>query len=1754
MLRSALPGVALVALLFCGSARAAITLQDGGTNVIKTSANSITAPGFTVTAGASVLVVNVFTRDNQTADALPATLPWGSQTLTKIASVNNGNATWAWSEIYYLYNPAAITQDITISETPSSQAMTMQVFTLAGVDTAFPPVPYTAVNNNAQTLSVNLAGTAAGSWASVSSSYGTGNLNMFVTATSGTVICQAVQNSTSQCMGYVSNIVSAASTITATDNSGNQKLSLAVAVFPALGALPPTPTGLAAAPGDSHVTLTWKAVGNAGSYNVLRSTTSGTGYTTVGTPSAANFSDSTAVNGTLYFYVVQAVNGNGTSANSTEVSTTPEPIPTAPNNVVATAQTNRVALSWSDTSGGLATSYNVLRSITSGSGYLAIATLNGNASTSYIDHTVYDGTIYYYVVQAVGVSGASANSAQVSATPFFALPAGASTGVLLKDGGTNSITTTASGVSTISSSFSVSAGAHVLVVELWDNNTVNNGSSPSTMSWVVGSTTQSLVRAVSQSSTAADCNIYYVFNPTSGAGTISAEDSNGASVQGMSMMPFTLRGVDTTVAPVIYQNTSASATTVSVNLASVTPPTAWAAVLSSDSSTGQALTQTSTSGTSIYKSVNNNACLGYVQNLASGGTTIAMHGASGAVSLAVAVFMPAVATPIAILDGSVAMVADGGGSGTVTMPFSVSQGATVLAAALAQIDNSNPFPTNILWANTSLGVTQLVFAVASEWAGYGQIHPNVHALIDPLPGNGYLIATMPAGNSSSHLFLQAYTLVGVDTAIPTAVYGAGTESTLPGGVRTNYIAVNLAAGTPANAWAEVCTYDNSGNLSALMVIGCTNNGVGVGTVVYTNFSPNVLASAGYVLPPAGVSTISASHPVSGAADALGINVAVFSPLVLVTVPTAPINVVATPHTGQVALSWADSTATSYNVYRSTTSGTGYQLIATTIGGNATSFTDTYVVGGTNYYYVIQGVNIAGQSPYSAEVSATPGSAAIIGTGIGVVDGSVNNNITVGPVTNFSMPFSVSSGASVLVAATYDNNGNNSSEKGPALVWSNATFGTTQPLTAVVVGSPGADNQTWGTLYYLMAPVPGVGEVIATETIASQNTTFLQVYTLGGVDTNIVPTTAQTGSIGASVLSVDTDPSTLSFSWAAVLAADYDGGAGNDVFIMSTSGSVTTVNTRPNSLQFRAGYISNLDAGDTTITATKSGTTGTSMYLATEVFSPLTTLAAPTNVVATGQTNQIKLTWADGSGGGATSYVLLRSTISGHGYTPISTNGTASYTDTAVTDWVPYYYVVRAYGPSGVSIYSPEATAYAVGTPSAAKGLTAFGDINRVDLSWNSELGADSYTVLRSSTSGGETPLVSGLTGTNYTDSSVVDGTRYYYEVRVVNNTYGTGPNSAEASAIPVVTFFTNWFGIFSPGTNISAWTVINGSPNINLAENTVLGAPDFPSSGPSTDCLIMETNMGPNTTDDLQGMGNAFSPSINVRTYKSLELDIKNFGAYDRNNQIQAIQLNLQVPVAGVPTYERGTWGDIVLSSAGTGGSWTHYTAPLTNWAAFDLTQVTSVGINIFDSLYLASSDMAVGFANLEFSGAPGWASTISVSSRTITGGSTSALLLGKVNGMVDGTNLFLFVNTPISVTINGSTQTTVINDATGDFSLNFNTTGFANGSYPVTYTAATDMVALIGATNTSTSLTVGGPPPSRPIVQVPSLDGTGTNLVVKVPTQGGYLYYLLSTASLTPPVVWTTNSVTVGTGGTITELVPFNKSQHALFVKFLVQ
>ena len=60
----------------------------------------------------------------------------------------------------------------------------------------------------------------------------------------------------------------------------------------------------------------------------------------------------------------------------------------------------------------------------------------------------------------------------------------------------------------------------------------------------------------------------------------------------------------------------------------------------------------------------------------------------------------------------------------------------------------------------------------------------------------------------------------------------------------------------------------------------------------------------------------------------------------------------------------------YEVYRSTTSGSGYVNIGST-DASTTSYTDNTVTNGTTYYYVVTAVFDEGESPYSNEASAMP---------------------------------------------------------------------------------------------------------------------------------------------------------------------------------------------------------------------------------------------------------------------------------------------------------------------------------------------------------------------------------------------------------------------------------------------------------------------------------------------------------------------------------------------------------------------------------------------------------------------------------------------------------------------------------------------------------------------------------------------------------------------------------------------------------------
>lgn len=188
---------------------------------------------------------------------------------------------------------------------------------------------------------------------------------------------------------------------------------------------PAAPAKAAATPADKQVTISWAPVTGAASYNVYYSTKKGvTPATGARIAGARNPCVHTGLaNGTAYYYVVTAVNPEGESAASAQVTATPKAartIPAAPSNVAANpgdaANPADAAntIKWDPVPG--ATSYNVYYSTTINVTRLPKTRL-ARVTAPYVHTGLIYNTTYYYVVTALNAIGESMNSAKVFATP-----------------------------------------------------------------------------------------------------------------------------------------------------------------------------------------------------------------------------------------------------------------------------------------------------------------------------------------------------------------------------------------------------------------------------------------------------------------------------------------------------------------------------------------------------------------------------------------------------------------------------------------------------------------------------------------------------------------------------------------------------------------------------------------------------------------------------------------------------------------------------------------------------------------------------------------------------------------------------------------------------------------------------------------------------------------------------------------------------------------------------------------------------------------------------------------------------------------------------------------------------------------------------------------------------------------------------------------------------------------------------------------
>ena len=583
-------------------------------------------------------------------------------------------------------------------------------------------------------------------------------------------------------------------------------------------------------------------------------------------------------------------------------------------------------------------------------------------------------------------------------------------------------------------------------------------------------------------------------------------------------------------------------------------------------------------------------------------------------------------------------------------------------------------------------------------------------------------------------------------------------------------------------------------------------------------------------------------------------------------PAAPANLVATAGDQQVSLNWDNNSEpdlAGYNVHRSTGSGGPYSKINVGL-VSPSAFTDTGVIAGITYYYVVTAEDdSANESGNSNEDSATP---VIVLMATSTADAEVRENnangnfgtiVTmrvrsrVNRVRRDFMRFddiSLIPAGSTIVSATstlcatsvpastrtYNIHRVTASWVETTITWNNqpavagaATDSATTPAspdcsmswdvaTDVQTWVSGTTNDGWRVSESSEDDGNHIGIFRSRENTTAAERPKLEVAYLPFVPPTNLTAIDRPGDTGGVIDLAWTPSSSPGVTEQRVYRS------------VTSTGPYTLIQT----------FLNN-----TTSTHADTGlTNGTTYYYVVRAFdgtnesgnsneafaTPINNIgapAAPTNLTAldtpADQGGSIDLTWTVSTSTGVVEQRLLRSVTSTGPYTQIQTfpnNTTSTYTDTGLTNGTTYYYVARAHDGIEVSANSNEASAAPVDNiaPAAPTNLAATAGDAQVLLDWddNTEPDLAGYNLYRSVTSTGPyTQINVGLLViSTYTDTTVTAGVTYYYVVRASDGT-NESANSNEASATP---FMTATF------TSIADAEVRENSANNNFGSNTTM--------------------------------------------------------------------------------------------------------------------------------------------------------------------------------------------------------------------------------------------------------------------------------------------------------------------------------------------
>jgi fibronectin type 3 domain-containing protein len=610
-----------------------------------------------------------------------------------------------------------------------------------------------------------------------------------------------------------------------------------------------------------------------------------------------------------------------------------------------------------------------------------------------------------------------------------------------------------------------------------------------------------------------------------------------------------------------------------------------------------------------------------------------------------------------------------------------------------------------------------------------------------------------------------------------------------------------------------------------------------------------------------------------------------------TIPSPPANdeLTANPD-GSISIVLVGSAgATSYNIYRGTTSGGE----AATPVANTTSvlYTDKGLTANTDYFYEFTAVNSCGESAKGAEDSSKTTPPAPTGGNVaGVASG--NSEIYYGENAMFG-------GEDWFQTLTgwFPQNLGSSGSNSPGQQVVDMAYATLGSMTFnnVVVPTSGLYTIEWryafqgglfpsvnnrqmgvainGTVLTTTErfPITGSFDVYQDSSLqahlnAGRNSVTLFAVTDHGVsrvDQLIVtPATASVPS-GPTNLTVTPGAAGATLKWTASTSGSPTSysifrGTATDGEATTAVGTVsgTTTTFTDTGLTNGKTYFYNVAANNATGVGPDSNEVSVSpgVTTTTPAAAPSGVTLNPANFTLTPASNVMNLTWNPVAG--ATSYNIYRGTApGGEAATPVGTSTSDSYTDTGVTDGTGYYYTVAAVNAGGTGPKSAETNSVPsalVVTPPVPFGMVVTTASGQINLQWTYEENATSYKIYRSTTSGGEgaTPIAT-TTSSSYTDTSVTAGTTYYYEVTALTGTTES-VRSPEVSA--------NTSGTSTPPTPVGlvatagngsvalSWTASTGATSYSIYRGTTSGGEGTTSIATTTTNSYTNTGLTNGTT------------------------------------------------------------------------------------------------------------------------------------------------------------------------------------------------------------------------------------------------------------------------------------------------------------------